>query len=93
MLSYFTGYCHFILNIRATLLEKILGRKLPLRWKQLNSYNHRPMVAMAVPPHNDKFLDLLMIVTVYITLYITHRLLCVILQNIHSFKLSVLITE
>ena len=27
-------------TIGATSLEKILGRKLPLHWKQLNTYNY-----------------------------------------------------
>ena len=34
MLGHLTGYCHFIRNKRATSMEEILGRKLPLHWKQ-----------------------------------------------------------
>ena len=38
MLGHFTGNCHFIGNREATSWEKILGRKLPLHWKQQLKY-------------------------------------------------------
>ena len=38
VLGHFTGNCHFIGNMEATSWEKILGRKLPLHWKQQLKY-------------------------------------------------------
>ena len=38
LLGHFTGNCHFIGNREATSWEKILGRKLPLHWKQQLKY-------------------------------------------------------
>ena len=56
LFGHFTRYCHFNGNMEGASLEKILDRKLPLRWKQPTSQNCMHVVMLS---NNNNSSDLL----------------------------------